>query len=182
MDSNIYNIIDTSVKIGLGAFISAFSSYVISKLNHRADTKKEFFRRYMDTIEKLTDSSETYFQKWITFVNCIAGDSRRMYDKGEKIQQEEWEQITLRDKLLVESRNEKQTATARLRLLGEYKAAKILEETNNIEQELRDLVLFEQEIPTLDKLMKINERMRVLRKSFYTELNKCYSVNNTNCS
>ena len=31
MDSNIYNFIDTSVKIGLGAFISAFSSYVISK-------------------------------------------------------------------------------------------------------------------------------------------------------
>jgi len=42
MDSKVLEIIDTSIKIGLGALIGAVSAYVITRVTHRAKLKEAF--------------------------------------------------------------------------------------------------------------------------------------------
>ncbi len=178
MNNETFSLIDTTIKIGLGALIASVSSYLLTRLNHKSEARKEFFKRYFDSIEKISDSAEEYFQKWARFGSAISGVSKGRVEKGIPVPHESWKKIKERDGLLVQSRDNKMSAISRLKLLGLNDVAIILEETTEIENELRDVVIFNNKIPKLEDIFSIQEKMRKKRNSFYKELNKHYNEKN----
>ncbi|NOU18266.1 MAG: hypothetical protein HOO91_11990 [Bacteroidales bacterium] len=175
MNSETYSLIDTTIKIGLGAIIASLSSYLLTRLNHKSDARKEFYKRYFDTIEKISDSAEDYFQKWSRCISAISGVSKGQIEKGIPVSDEGWKKIRERDGLLIQARDNKMTAISRLKLLGINDAAVILDETANVENELREVVIFECKIPNLKEIHSIQDKMKKKRNLFYIESNKHYN-------
>ena len=57
-------IIDTAVKIGLGALISGVFTYWVTKLNHLKDIEKQAIYRNRETIEKIAAEFEIFWNSY----------------------------------------------------------------------------------------------------------------------
>ena len=176
MSPEAIELLDTAIKIGLGAVIAATSTYFLTRYNHRADIKKEFFKRYFDTIELVSNSADLYYQKWEGFTCSVGGVSANTVEKNIAPSQEEWDFISKADDELVITGDNKITAVSRLRLLKINNVANILEESYNIERELRNKVMFDNEIPTLSQLEGFETKMENNKKEFYDLLCLYYNV------
>lgn len=152
METEIIKLIDTSVKIGLGAIIAAVSTYLITRYNHKADTKKEYFKRYISSIEEIAGTAEEYYIKLGRFVSAIDGVSRASTEINISPQQVSLDFIKKNDINLIDSREKQMLAVSRLRLLDIKDVSEILEEARKIENELREIVVFNRTIPSLDEL------------------------------
>ena len=53
-------VIDTGIKIGLGAIISGVATYITIKAGHSHELRKEHLRRRQDTIERLIETFESF--------------------------------------------------------------------------------------------------------------------------
>lgn len=175
MNKDVIELIDTSVKIGLGALIAAISTYLITRFNHRAEARKDFFKRYIRTIEEISVAAEDYYQKWFRMATAVKGVSRGKTEKGVDPTSESWSFIRERDKELIEARNNKMTALARLRLLNIIEVAELIECTGDIEKELRDVVVFERKVPSIEFVKPIEEKMKNNRADFYRLLSSYYN-------
>ncbi|MBI9052334.1 MAG: hypothetical protein JEY96_00860 [Bacteroidales bacterium] len=173
METEIIELIDTSIKIGLGAIIASFSSYMITRYNHKADTQKEFFRRYIDTIESITDSAERYYQKWTGFRSTLDGVSKKTTEVGKTPASNSWNFIDEKDDELVQARSDRMTAISRLKLLKIEDVAKCLEDSIKIENELREIVMFKRIVPSVKEVKRFSVRMSKNRTEFYNLLS-CY--------
>lgn len=61
---NVLEIIDTAVKIGLGALIAGVAAYFLAKLSHRQDIEKDSLKRRRELLEKVADDIEN---NWNTY-------------------------------------------------------------------------------------------------------------------
>ncbi|WP_311753208.1 hypothetical protein [Proteus columbae] len=50
----LYNLLDTAIKIGLGSAITIIGTVTITKLNHKNERKKDINKRAMDLIEAIS--------------------------------------------------------------------------------------------------------------------------------
>jgi hypothetical protein len=60
MPKEILDIVDTAVKIGLGAMISGVATYFVTKLNHKKDSEKESHKRKRELLESIAEEVETF--------------------------------------------------------------------------------------------------------------------------
>ena len=52
------DIVDTALKIGLGAAISGIATYQVTKRNHSHEFEKEYFKRRQNALESISESFE----------------------------------------------------------------------------------------------------------------------------
>lgn len=175
MNEGIYSLIDTAIKIGLGAIIASLSNYLKTRINHKSDLKKDVFLRRLNSIEKISEAAEDYFQNWTRYINLLQGISRNTVEKGEIVAQEQWEKLKQRDVSLIDSRNKKMAAVSRLKLLGLNNISTILEATSDIEKEIRDITVFKKEVPSYDFINSTHKKMQEKRNAFYASLNNHYN-------
>jgi len=57
---DILDIVDTAVKIELGALISGVTTYYVTTLNHNNDSKKEILKRKSEMLESIAGEVETF--------------------------------------------------------------------------------------------------------------------------
>jgi hypothetical protein len=175
MNDSIYSLLDTAIKIGLGAIIASLSNYLMTKISHKSELKKEIFLRRLNSIEILSKAAEDYFQNWTRYINLLQGISRNTVEKGQIVSQEQWDKIKKRDASLFDSRTNKMAAVSRLKLLGLNHIALMLENTSEIEKEIRDITVFKKEIPNYDFINGIHKKMQEKRNAFYESLNSHYN-------
>jgi len=65
----LIDVIDTAVKVGLGAAISGLATYWITRLNHDSDRRKEAAKRVHETLVQITERIERYLE---SLSRCIA--------------------------------------------------------------------------------------------------------------
>ena len=174
MNVSVLEIIDTSVKIGLGALIGGGFSYFLARINHRANSKKEFSKRYFNAIELISESAEDYYDKWSNLSTAVSGVQQIV--KGKAISGDSRKFIKIDDDKLMESRQNQMVALSRLRLLQLKQAAIILGKTSDIENRFRDIVIFKKVIPSAKVINDFMDEMEKNRKDFFDELSKHYTV------
>ena len=174
MEKEIINLIDTSIKIGLGATIASISTYLITRYNHKAESKKDYFKRYISSIEKIAESAEDYYINWGRFVSSVDGVSTDTIEKGITPTQDAFDFISEKDIELVDSRDKKMKSIARLKLLDLKDVSETLEEIRIIEKELRKIVIFEERIPSINELLLHRRKMKDNRDEFYKKLSQHY--------
>ena len=59
MEAEIYKLLDTSIKIGLGALIAGFFSYFLSVRSHKNDLKKEVIKNRKELVKDLAFKLES---------------------------------------------------------------------------------------------------------------------------
>ncbi len=73
--TTVIEVIDTSIKIGLGGLIGFASTYVVTKLNHGHDAKKDVIKRRYDALEQVAAHIEEFshvaLKYWALVVECV---------------------------------------------------------------------------------------------------------------
>jgi hypothetical protein len=115
-------IVDTAVKIGLGAIISGFFGFLLARISYRNDLGKEFAKRRRDSLEKVSS-------QFIATHNRVR-DSLQLIDRYSGYLGDDKEKEATRDKAEQNIRSapaEMADIESMLWLLGEAQAAKVLE-------------------------------------------------------
>lgn len=74
-DKSLIDVLDTAVKIGLGALISGISTYWITRQKDKSDSVKEYERRHRTILEQVAEETEqvnhVYLKYWALVVEWL---------------------------------------------------------------------------------------------------------------
>jgi uncharacterized protein Yka (UPF0111/DUF47 family) len=71
MAKDIFDIIDTTVKIGLGASISGATAYFIARYNYLKESKREYIKRRLDILETAIEKGDTYVIRLFELISTV---------------------------------------------------------------------------------------------------------------
>jgi hypothetical protein len=120
-------IIDTAIKIGLGALISGAAAFLIARLNHSKEMEKSRANRRRELLEEIAERTEKFNSATVRYW-AITDERVQCEARNEPLpalRQEEWKTA---DELLNNSFEEATNAEAKLLLLGEEECQTLLRE------------------------------------------------------
>jgi hypothetical protein len=129
-------VLDTAVKIGLGALISGAAAYLIATLNHRKDIEKAHAYRRRELLEGVAEQIEnfTYLTLKYWALTGEQADYLRSNTQPPELRLAEWRRVR---EELTDAFRELTSAEAKLLLLGEGEAQMLLRDYGNCVTEFR---------------------------------------------
>lgn len=166
----IYELIDTALKIGLGALISGLATYFVTKSSQKHEVSKEKLNRKMQILEEASVSMHTYFDavnsiknQWFGFKNSdlyvtdLREDLILIYKKC--------------DDDYTTAIRECSTALSKLQLLGAEKVIElILEYDKSIIEYRNGIAKCERKFLTSEEYEAVEKKTRPLKASCYGKL------------
>ncbi|MEL7979574.1 hypothetical protein AAG584_05985 [Vreelandella titanicae] len=171
------DVADTAVKIGLGSLITGIFTYVGVKFSHKSEKSKFMLEHKTNLLELIAEDVETYFAAWDSYISKISGIARYRKNNektGEELTKNQKASIKERDSNLIESWTKRESAISKLRLLKTEKASKALSSCKTLEKEMRDLIVFDKEMPTHEYVVEYRKRAREKKREFHNELADFY--------
>ncbi|HKR02323.1 MAG TPA: hypothetical protein VJT09_16725 [Pyrinomonadaceae bacterium] len=166
------DVLDTAVKIGLGALISGLAAYWVAKLNHDKTAEKERAQRRRDMLETIAEQVGTFNQvalkHWAFVFNWL-----KFTPPTEQMTDEVRIELTKLRSELIDSFKELINAEVKLLLIGEVKCQKLLREYGGHATIYRDEVVIKRNV-TVQLLNKYKEDLDTKREAFFTELSNVY--------
>lgn len=178
MPKEILDVLDTAVKIGLGATISGLTAFFVGRSNHKNEKNKFLLEHRLQTIESATEGFEEYFKSSLMFMSQVSGIERRRRDVGkseEPYNENQRKAILKRDADLVESWQLRDIAVSKLRLLSAQDTLDVLSEIVQIEKNFRDEIIFEKKTPDYKKIEDERDAINEKIKKFHNKLAKLYA-------
>lgn len=169
----LIEVIDTAVKVGLGAIISGFTTYRVTKLNHNSDRKKESGKRAHEALIQTTENIDRYLNCLARCIARLDGYARSGVPSG-KFPDEILMNYRDVDKELISARPDLAAAASRLRLIGERDAALSVENLGRFENSFRTKVIFEKQQPTAEELKLLQKEYQKIKEAIYEALNAVY--------
>jgi len=175
---DIYDVIDTALKIGLGGIIGWASSYTVSKLRYDKEKEKYILDKKIATYEMAIDKLENYFDKLDKVFSYLGKIKKSTNSSKDVIEIIDSDSIILqeRNREMVESWSSKRVAITRLKLLGAENIITVLENIEELEKQLRKNLVFVKKfkIETFNnskaKKKKLINKAREEMAKFYQEI------------
>ncbi|TGU72413.1 hypothetical protein E4633_08890 [Geomonas terrae] len=181
MPTDVIGILDTAVKIGLGAIISGLSTYRVASLNHSKEAIKELRQRKLNIIEASVVNVDEYFKALSKLISAADGIQRmrseadeHKLDLNDKDDNARWNFLYDVDQKFVEARDHKAYAVSKLRLIGATATSEILNQLVELEQEVRLKLIFDKHIPRQEDLQRWRDKLSSVKSEFFTEICKQY--------
>ncbi|HCG7674828.1 hypothetical protein NDJ06_06030 [Vibrio alginolyticus] len=164
-------VLDTAIKIGLGACISGVTAYVVTIKNNNHQKKSSLIEKKITILQNASESIDTYLIKLNDVFSWMDGILRQGYEPG-LISKSDLERLNIRekDRALIDSRKLRSRAISQLNLIGAHEAAKHCETLQELENKYRMQVIFKPMIPTEDELKEFREEFKTIKNSIYVEL------------
>lgn len=183
IDANWMNIIDTAIKVGLGALISGVTAYFVNRRNHLHDVDKTKWEARKTILNDVIKSSQEYFSACSKFLSSIDGVSKDVAKHGKPFP-DYAEFLHKADSELEAKRYSTELCYGYLVVLvgDNSKASSILWEYDSQISKLRDLVFrngVNVSVPGINEIDKFRTRLSNLRYEFFACLNKMVKVDNT---
>ncbi|HEV7472785.1 MAG TPA: hypothetical protein VGN90_01980 [Pyrinomonadaceae bacterium] len=164
-------ILDTAVKVGLGAAISVLGSYLVAKLTHDRTTAKERAERRRALLETVAEQVSTFSQAslkhWGLVVNWI------QYPSTSEFTQEMRLNLAARLAEFMEGFKEVSSAESKLALLGELDCESLLRDYSNSSIPFREEVVANRDL-TVKELDDYHDLLGKKHDAFFAELSKVY--------
>lgn len=125
MTTTWIDIVDTAVKIGLGAAISGIATYVVTKYKYQSDTQLADSKRRRDAIDQVAENTEEFSHICLNYWARIL-DWTRKNNAGKKVNESLEEELVSIRKDLYASYKLLAIAESKLLLIGEKEAQKLL--------------------------------------------------------
>ncbi len=172
-------VIDTAVKIGLGALISGGAAYITQKLNHKAHAQAEAKKTEKDLLLAIVSNFDTYTRTLNDFHGVLDGTriSARKYDLDLEDWDDLWCHVSGHVDKLFEKGDTYTAASSRLRLLGLHQALEKLEAIGRQEDELRQFynqISNQKVYPNEGYLLEWHEQFRLNKNAFSEAMAKHY--------
>jgi len=109
MDISMISVIDTAVKIGLGAFITGFTTFAITRKNHKHERVLKLSDKKISLLETASDNLEANFQMLAFVISRLDGLVRLKYIEPGINTSETYQKFDLfsLDKELISTRDKK---------------------------------------------------------------------------
>ncbi|KOO16541.1 hypothetical protein AKJ18_02690 [Vibrio xuii] len=167
----VIELVDTAIKIGLGAFISGFSTYLVTTKSNKHQMTSSLIEKKVMLLQSASESLDTYIIRLADVLSWMDGILRRGTPSGE-ITREELQLLEIREKdgLLVDSREQRAKAISQLKLIGAFQAAEECENLQMIENRYRKMIMFDLIIPTESELAEFRNEFKSTKEKLYKEL------------
>jgi len=168
------DIVDTAVKIGLGALITAASAFGLASKQHRSDVAKERLKRRQELLESVAQDVAAFthitLKYWARMANWIA-----FRDAGEDPPQgREAELQSLKDELF--NAFEGMTVSeGKLLLLGETRAQELLREYGERVGRFRAYAFPENALVARGELDDARRAILDARREFFAAMSQAYT-------
>jgi len=177
MPQSLIDVLDTSVKIGLGALISGLATYFVTKTNNSHVKHTELLKRKLDIIENSTIHIDSYFHSLGELLSRTDGILRSMdledgnilktNDKAMKFLKESDEELLLQ-------RKEINLAKSKLHLIMLSNVVNKIDKLTEFENDIRTLIMFNQKIPSNEQLKEWGLKFNKFKKDIYSDISKSY--------
>lgn len=165
-------VIDSAVKIGLGAAISGVAAYWLAKANHRKEIEKRQSQRKCELMEGVAQQVAIFDQSVVSFLR-VSGDWLDLPHSNTAMSPETLERLTGLDYDHDVCAKDLKSAEAKLLLLGEAKCQMLLRAYME-EARLPYVESVAERRVTGDSLTKRLEDIRQEREAFFNELSDAY--------
>jgi len=163
MEKEWFSIIDTAVKIGLGALLTGIFSYLGVKSSKGLEKVKFLLEHKIKMLEKASEEIEKYLYSWQLFTGAASGVALRRKNRNaesEPLAAKSKEFLKKHSNILEENWQYREFAIAKLRLLGADAVAEALIECRDLEKELRNPITFDGRLLSHEEIELYKARMR----------------------
>lgn len=171
MSVEFIEVVDTAVKIGLGALITGCINYSSNKQKYRHEIEKEQLRRNLDLIQEAALEVDTYLHNLNSFISVIDGLIIE-HPELEIFDNDMVEHIRDNDFELTQSRASIHSASSKLYLLDATETMSILREIFDIEDNLRTKVVLHSKTISNDELKSHKKSILDVKLRFFKSLSQ----------
>lgn len=151
-------VIDTAVKVGLGAIISGCAAYWVARLNHVKEIEKDRLQRRRELLEGIAEQVEEFNQNALKYWAVLSDDTKRPDVNTE----------------LLGSFKELTSAESKLLLLGEQNCQKLLREYGEYVKKFREDFYSKGEKVTEEQQKEIRKNILDKREALFNCLSAIY--------
>ena len=173
---DVYDLLDTTIKIGLGAAASGISAYVLARQSHRSEMRKAAVLRRMDILEKASERSEEFMRAWRELTGTLGGMFEGLHPPKPYFSEAQWKSVMAADEILMQAKDQIYAVVAGLRLIGATEPVKYLNEINLAIGSFRDEMMLRHSTPSAEGLRGVRDEVGKLRKQFLSSLSKSYAA------
>ena len=171
----VLEIIDTTVKVGLGAIIGGMFTYLIAKLNHENEMEKERLRRRREILEEIASKCDNFSKQcrdyWALLADWVEAENpdANLPEHRVKIKESE--------KQFYNAFHDLSSAEGRLLLLGENEARAKLREYALFAQNFYSNVYIGCAGMEKEKIQKYKENLLLQYENVLAALSTVYKRN-----
>ena len=171
MELTALQIVDTAVKIGLGALISGLATYFVVKAGHKEELRRERLKRKSELIERVASQVEEVthvaLKYWATVTTLATRPNYSRREKAEALLPE------LQDELFAAFK-EMSSAEGLLLLIGESRSQALLRSYGEfIDTDIASLIDKRHDSPK-EVFTAARKQLLERRRSFFDELSNAY--------
>ncbi|MCF5729902.1 hypothetical protein K3H43_21385 [Aeromonas veronii] len=160
MPTQWIDVVDSAIKIGLGALISGIATYKISALNHSKDVHKSIINKKISMLEEISVHAEEYFYFCTMFSNTVRGARHCAINKGEPLTESQLEMFISTQAGLNDVLSSRNKAISKIKILSIPAAEEAVNAHNDALNAFREIVFFDKKMPTDDDIETyISQRM-----------------------
>lgn len=171
-------VVDTAVKIGLGAIITGFAAYIHAKQSRQADSIKEYESRHRSLLEEVASQVEKvnhiYLKYWALKVEYI-----RLRTSGQEQSEKRIKDTEQVSEELFSAFGELTNAESKLLLVNEANGYERLRELGEKIVKFRRMNLAARPEVDEDEMIKLRDEIREKRNELYEILSSSYKKNFT---
>ncbi len=175
-ESNIttLDIVDTAIKIGLGALIAGVTTYIVTPYKHQSDVEKERLARRQTILEEVARQAEELNHAYLLFAGKLLNKNNRLRNEQEWLSTD-IETMNSTINKLMEAFKETTSAGSKLLLLGLQEAYDGLTAFGTHIYNFYD-AFCDSDLDD-NSILSDKEKFRAIRKTFYATLSKQYNKN-----
>ncbi|HGS4606460.1 TPA: hypothetical protein ACMDPE_003511 [Vibrio cholerae] len=166
-------ILDTTVKIGLGALISGVTTWKITQLQHRNDDEKQRRTRKMESLESVAEQVEVFSHDALVYWARIVDFTRRK-NSGSKLGDEFLKELSEARANLYRSYKNLNSAESKLLLLGLSESQRSLRAFGEAVSSFYAEVYIGDHGKPLEEVKLWREDILENRRIFFEDLNLAY--------
>ncbi|ART83028.1 hypothetical protein CBP31_10670 [Oceanisphaera profunda] len=174
--TTLIDVLDTAVKIGLGAVITAFATHWHSKQKGKSESIREYEKRHRTLLEQVAEQTEqlnhVYLKYWALVVEWI-----RFNKNGKEWPQSRKDELEEVKAELFSTFGSLTNAESKLLLVGEHEAYSKLRELGEAVVQFRRSCYVDKETLTEEEIEEKKIQIKKLREDLYKMLSETYQTN-----
>lgn len=175
------DVVDTAVKIGLGALISGMAGHLTYKKRHEHEKGTEARKVKREMLLLAVEKSDEYFQYLSEYFQKLDGliGSREKHPDMDEFWEHAKDWLYESEQKLIQARECAYIAKSRLQLLGFSEGIESLDKMRSLESELRKFYLAlpeSEELPTREYLVVWAEKYRDGKNTFQQQVSEEFKV------
>ncbi len=166
-------VLDTAVKIGLGALISGISTYVLAGRNAQIGQAATRLQRRTQLLESVAEGVQAYTQTFLLYWARVADAASARRSQEPLSTQAQEAVIAARESLFREAET-LNAAEARLLLLGDTEASQLLRTLGTLAGEIRNKTSLKEPVPAEAELSEMRAELLRHRDAVFARLADLY--------